>query len=110
MLETSLPADLPPVECREVQIGQILLNLLNNAFDAIDAAPHSERWVKVCATSLPHSNGFPARMQIDVIDGGPGIAEEHHVHLMEPFFTTKPVGAGIGIGLSPSRANSQDHH
>jgi signal transduction histidine kinase len=110
MLETSLPADLPPVECREVQIVQILLNLLNNAFDAIDASPHSERWVKVCATSLPQSNGFPARMQIDVIDGGPGVAEEHRVHLMEAFFTTKPVGAGIGVGLSLSRAIAQDHN
>lgn len=110
MLETSLPSDLPPVECREVQIGQILLNLLYNAFDAIDASPLSERWVKVGATSLPQSNGFPARMQIDVVDGGPGVAEEHRVHLMEAFFTTEPIGAGIGVGLSLSRAIAQDHN
>jgi C4-dicarboxylate-specific signal transduction histidine kinase len=108
-LEVVLPRDLPTIECREVQIGQVLLNLLNNAFDAIDASPGSGRWVKVQATVRPHTQGAQDQILIDVIDGGPGVAEEHRAHLMEAFFTTKPVGAGIGVGLSLSQAIAQDH-
>ncbi|CAN5421410.1 hypothetical protein BH10ACI4_BH10ACI4_05440 [soil metagenome] len=108
-LDVSLPADLPTIQCREVQIGQVLLNLLNNAFDAIDSAPTSERWVRIQARVHPHTDGAQDQIIIDVVDGGPGVAEEHRAHLMQAFFTTKPVGAGIGVGLSLSQAIAQDH-
>jgi len=101
-LDTVFPAGLPPVECREVQIGQILLNLLNNAFDAVDADARSERWVRVVVSIQPsaeHENDIE-RIQISVIDGGPGVAPEHRERLMQMFFTTKSPGAGIGNSLS----------
>jgi signal transduction histidine kinase len=44
-----------------------------------------------------------------VIDGGPGVAPEHRERLMQTFFTTKSLGAGIGIGLSVSRTIAEDH-
>lgn len=44
-----------------------------------------------------------------MIDGGPGVAPEHRERLMQTFFTTKSMGAGIGIGLSVSRTIAEDH-
>jgi C4-dicarboxylate-specific signal transduction histidine kinase len=110
-LETNVPAGLPMVDCREVQISQILVNLLNNAFDAVDGEPRSERWVRLRASIQPgtqHEDRME-RLQIDVIDGGPGVAPEHRDRLMQTFFTTKSMGAGIGIGLSVSRAIAEEH-
>ena len=108
-LQTLVPPDLPLVPCREVQISQVLLNLLNNAFDAIDASSESERWVKVTASIHQESDANAPVLRIHVVDGGPGVAAEHKPHLMEAFFTTKAVGAGIGVGLSLSQAIAQDH-
>jgi C4-dicarboxylate-specific signal transduction histidine kinase len=105
-LKTSIPAELPKIECRDVQIGQVLLNLLNNAFDAIDAFPESERWVRVEVSAEPAAEG---RILIDVVDGGPALTAETKEHLMEAFYTTKPMGEGIGIGLSVSRAIAEEH-
>ena len=110
-LTADLPLNLPMVECREVEISQILVNLLNNAFDAVDGDSLSERWVRVQVSTQPgaeHENQIE-RLQIEVIDGGPGVAPEHKERLMQAFFTTKPVGAGMGIGLSTSRAIAEDH-
>jgi signal transduction histidine kinase len=108
LLETAIAAGLPKVECREVQIGQILMNLLTNAFDAVDADPGSKRWVRVNVSAEESSVG-PERLRVDVVDGGPGVAVQHREHVMERFFTTKPVGVGIGIGLSVSRAIAEEH-
>ena len=44
-----------------------------------------------------------------MIDGGPGVAPENRARLMQTFFTTKSMGAGIGIGLSVSRTIAEDH-
>jgi signal transduction histidine kinase len=63
-----------------------------------------ERWVRIRTT---HTAGY---IHIDVIDSGPGVAPEHREHLMQPFYTTKPVGAGLGVGLSLSRTIAQDHN
>jgi signal transduction histidine kinase len=114
-LQSMIPDGLPRVECREVQIGQVLLNLLNNAFDAIDASPDSQRWVRVKAyVEEVYTDGAVGGdgidwLQIDVIDGGPALSPEVRENLMEPFYTTKPLGGGIGIGLSVSRAIASDH-
>ncbi len=98
---------LPAVVCREVQIGQILNNLLNNAFDAIVATITCSRaaggWV--CIQTVAEGEC----VRVDVTDSGPGVPEEAKPHLMEPFFTTKEIGGGTGIGLSLSRAIAEDH-
>jgi PAS domain S-box-containing protein len=102
-LQLEVPANIPLLLCRETQIGQIVTNLLNNAFDAIVHAKSVERWVSLTVT--PTGEG----VQIAVTDSGPGIEEHLKKHLMEPFFTTKEVGLGMGVGLSLSRAIAQDH-
>jgi len=110
-LETEIADGLPLVECREVQIEQILVNLLTNAFDAIDGSESSMRWVKVHAGMRPSALEFGGieAARIEVVDGGPGVAAENRSRLMETFFTTKPRGSGIGIGLSVSRTIAEDH-
>ena len=89
--------------CRETQIGQIITNLLNNSFDAIEQSQSTERWVRLTAEQRE------TKLVIRVIDSGPGIEEKFRAHLMDPFFTTKKLGLGMGVGLSLSRAIAQDH-
>ncbi len=61
-----------------------------------------------CAAGAHHEDHIE-RIEIDVTDGGPGVAPEHKERLMQTFFTTKSMGAGIGIGLSVSRTIAEDH-
>jgi PAS domain S-box-containing protein len=82
------------VRGREVQISQVLLNLLNNASDAI--LDHSEKWISIAAqTKGDH-------VEISVTDAGDGVPEHLRKRIFEPFFTTKDVGKGTGMGLSIS--------
>jgi PAS domain S-box-containing protein len=110
-LDAVVPDGLPLVECRETQIEQVLVNLLNNSFDAIDGDERSQPWVQVRVSTQPVSElpGGVEAVHIDVLDGGPGVSPESRARLMETFFSTKPKGAGIGIGLSVSRTIAEDH-
>lgn len=89
------------LQCREVQISQVLINLLVNARDA--ASGSSEPWVSLRAYVDGESLGFIVQ------DSGPGIPADLVDKIMTPFFTTKPVGVGTGLGLSISKGILQDH-
>ena len=91
------------LSCRSTQIGQVLFNLLGNAFDAIQTLP--EKWIKIETASTV--SGF---LDILVTDSGPGIPAEIRAKIMQPFFTTKEVGKGTGLGLSISRGIIESHH
>jgi PAS domain S-box-containing protein len=99
-----LPQFVPElsVSCREVQIAQALLNLLQNAFDAV-VEQKGERWVRLEVSRWGDS------VSISVIDNGPGIPLENRSRIGEPFFTTKPVGKGTGLGLSLSKTIAEEH-
>jgi PAS domain S-box-containing protein len=90
------------VSCREVQIEQVLLNLLENAFDAIMAQP-VEKWVRLAVVVQDNA------VEFSVTDSGPGIPPQVKSKIMDPFFTTKGVGKGTGLGLSLSRKIVEDH-
>ncbi|WP_413561094.1 ATP-binding protein [Bdellovibrio sp. HCB209] len=90
------------VKCRPYQISQVILNLLNNAFDAVEKAPI--RRVKITAAYA--ING----VEISVSDSGPGVQPELRERIMQPFFTTKEVGKGVGLGLSISMGIIQSHN
>jgi C4-dicarboxylate-specific signal transduction histidine kinase len=90
------------VSCREVQIAQVLLNLLQNALDAA-MEQAGERWVRLDVAVQD------AWVVFSIIDSGPGIPAELKTRIMEPFFTTKEVGKGTGLGLSLSRAIVEEH-
>jgi len=76
--------------------------LLQNAFDAAADLP-SDRWVRLDVSAQNHSVVF------SVSDNGPGVPPEIKSRIMEPFFTTKPVGKGTGLGLSLSRTIVEEH-
>jgi PAS domain S-box-containing protein len=99
-----LPANVPElsVACREVQIAQALLNLLQNAFDAV-VDQDGERWVQLEVETRDDT------VVISVTDNGPGIRPELRSRIMEPFFTTKEVGKGTGLGLSLSKTIAEEH-
>lgn len=86
---------------REVQFSQVLLNLLNNAFDACvhDDFP----WIKIEIKDL---GSF---VEIAVSNSGSIIPENIRTQLFDPFFTTKEIGKGTGLGLSLSRSIVEDH-
>jgi two-component system NtrC family sensor kinase len=78
------------------QLQQVLINLLNNAIDAIvDRHGTSGGQLKVAARRTGAGT-----VQIDVVDNGSGIRPENLKKVFSPFFTTKPVGRGTGLGLS----------
>ncbi len=96
----SIPENLA-VECRAVQISQVLLNLLNNAFSAVSKA--EAKWVLIDASV---EGSF---VDISVTDSGPGIPGRVQNRIFEPFFTTKGPGEGTGLGLSISKGILEDH-
>ena len=89
------------ISCKPAQISQILLNLLNNAHDAIENLP--EKWVELAV----HKSG--ELVEIAVKDSGKGISRKVLDKLMQPFFTTKETGKGTGLGLSISKGMAEDH-
>ncbi len=90
------------VRARGAQIGQVLLNLLNNSFDALEN--EDEKWVKI-QTYTDTDFVF-----IIIIDSGKGIPGDVLAKIFDPFFTTKPVGKGTGLGLSISKRIIKDHN
>ena len=83
--------DLPQTLADAHQLQQVLLNILNNAMDAIlENSASRELWIR---TGL--DNG---RIVIECVDSGPGVTELPRI--FDPFYTTKPVGQGTGLGLS----------
>jgi PAS domain S-box-containing protein len=90
------------VPCREVQIAQVVMNLLQNAFDAVSETT-DEKWIEVKVHAVAD------RVVVSVIDSGPGVAVEIRDRIMEPFFTTKPVGKGMGLGLSLAHSIARQH-
>lgn len=92
--------DLPEVECIPSQINQVVMNLLVNAAQAIEGfgritlrSGHEDEWV-----------------WLEVEDDGVGIEAAALTRIFDPFYTTKPVGQGTGLGLSLSYNIIQKHH
>jgi signal transduction histidine kinase len=93
-----------PVEGSEVQIAQVLINIINNAIDAIVEHERRDPWIRVVGRADGDS------VAIEVIDCGPGIPDEVASKMFEPFYTTKEVGKGTGLGLSMSLGIVEQHH
>ena len=84
------------------QLSQVLLNLLVNAADAIGSLP--EKWIELQILA------DASRVQIRVIDSGSGIQPEIAEKIFQPFFTTKDVGQGTGLGMSISKGIIENHN
>jgi PAS domain S-box-containing protein len=93
-------AALPPVRCHPKQLEQVFMNLLVNAYQAIEAraARDGGGTGLIVVGTATRDDG----VVISVSDDGVGISPEHADRIFEPFFTTKQVGEGTGLGLSTS--------
>ncbi len=98
--ENMAPA-LPLIYCNKIQVEQVLLNLLINAKDAVEASDEKVIGIKAYQKDQ--------QLLIEVYDTGTGIPEEQKEKIFEPFFTTKEVGKGTGLGLSISHAIITQH-
>jgi two-component system C4-dicarboxylate transport sensor histidine kinase DctB len=93
----ALPEDQPVMALAEpVRLEQVLVNLIRNA---VDAARDSELDGRVHVRLVREES----TVVVEVHDNGPGLSPEAHARLFEPFYTTKPPGAGLGLGLAVSR-------
>ncbi|WP_141733885.1 response regulator [Oligoflexus tunisiensis] len=90
------------IDCRAAEISQVLLNLFNNACDAIESQP--DKWITLTIRSDRDV------MEFAVMDSGSGITSDIRQKIMQPFFTTKEVGRGFGLGLSISKGLVEGHN
>jgi len=90
------------VNCRPVEISQVLLNLLTNAFHAV--ADRKGAWVKI------ELDKKPQKLHLRVVDAGTGIPLSIREKIFQPFFTTKDIGQGTGLGLSISKKILETHN
>jgi signal transduction histidine kinase len=92
--------NIPEIVCYPAKLGQVFMNLINNAIQAIEGEGEV-----VISTYLEERE-----VVIEVADTGKGIPEELTNRLFEPFFTTKDTGQGTGLGLSISLGIMEDHN
>ncbi|MEG3909552.1 response regulator [Microcoleus sp. w1-18aA5] len=106
--------DLPKIECYAGQMNQVFMNVLTNAIEALQSP---KRW----ANDVDDSRSIPTitictkllsdfQVGIYITDNGPGITQDIQQRILEPFFTTKTVGTGKGLGLSISYTIVVDDH
>lgn len=91
------------INCSPVQISQVILNILSNASYELDHVTDRDRIIKISARRDGEN------ILISVSDNGRGIASNIIERVMQPFFTTKPVGDGTGLGLSISKGIVESH-
>ena len=97
-VDLDAPADLPDLHGDRVQLEQVVLNLVHNAVDAITAAGRSDGQIHVVARRY----ATPARVEIGVLDNGPGIEGELAGQLFDPLTTAKQDGLGLGLSICAS--------
>ncbi|OFZ30689.1 MAG: hypothetical protein A2622_13550 [Bdellovibrionales bacterium RIFCSPHIGHO2_01_FULL_40_29] len=98
---SQIPEPPLPINCNAIEISQVLLNLMNNAIDAVETL--DDRQIKLTIQKIR------SIYRITIEDSG-SIDPEIASRMMEPFFTTKPVGKGIGLGLSVAKSIVENHN
>ncbi|MEM7080088.1 MAG: ATP-binding protein [Pseudomonadota bacterium] len=100
-LRIDLAPELPCVHANKGKIGQVFMNMLVNAGQALDSDGDGQITITSAVTEK--------HVVISIADNGHGISEENLAKLFTPFFTTKTVGEGTGLGLSISFGIMQEH-
>ncbi|HHZ09127.1 MAG TPA: PAS domain-containing protein [Rhizobiales bacterium] len=98
---TMEPMQSVQVRGRQGHLQQVVMNLVQNAFDALEGRAGAEIRLSVTAE--------PGRAVLTVADNGPGVSEELRALIFDPFFTTKAVGRGTGLGLAISLKIAEEH-
>ncbi|MDJ1184794.1 ATP-binding protein [Roseofilum casamattae] len=101
---------LPPVECYGSQINQVFMHLLVNAIEAIDALAERENNQRSPQISIQTELIEEDLIQAIITDNGIGMTDLIRKRLFTPFYSTKPVGKGKGLGLSLCHAIIVNHH
>jgi C4-dicarboxylate-specific signal transduction histidine kinase len=99
--ENKIPTEY--ISCRQVEISRVLLNLLTNALDAV--LETKKEYLEITFSLYKEGDNI----HFSVRDNGCGIDKKNVQKIMNPFFTTKAVGHGTGIGLSLSKKIAEDH-
>jgi signal transduction histidine kinase len=98
-LSTAYEKDLPKIPGRGSELNQVWTNLIDNAIDAVEGR----------GSITVRAYVEEARVVVEVVDDGPGIPRAAQVHVFEPFYTTKDIGAGTGLGLATVWRIVTDH-
>lgn len=93
--------DVPEILCAPSRVNQVFINLITNAAQAMEGDGTLQ------IATYADGDGW---VHVEIRDTGCGIAEENLAKVMDPFFTTKPVGQGTGLGLSIVRKIMDEHH
>ncbi len=93
--------DLPKIECLASELNQVFLNLLVNAAQAIE-----DRGIITVRTALEDEQ----HIKVEIEDTGTGISKDDITRIFDPFYTSKPIGSGTGLGLSLSYSIIQRHN
>ena len=110
-LELDIPDDLPSIKCRSQQIQQVIMNLITNARDALNAKYigfHENKIIRI--ECMMFQRDGRRWFKITVKDNGTGIPADIMERIFDPFFTTKARDEGTGLGLSISHGIVKDHH
>jgi signal transduction histidine kinase len=118
-VKSDLAGNLPAINLDDNKLQQVLINLFINSAQAMKQ--DGELVVSSCMKTLAsktdlahdHENRFKPGdrvLWLEVADTGPGIREQDRARIFDPFYTTKPVGEGTGLGLSVSRNIINLHH
>jgi signal transduction histidine kinase len=102
IIELDAPENLPNLHGDRVQLEQVVLNLVHNAIAAIAETGQTQGRVRVIARYEPD----PARIEIGVLDNGPGIDALIAERLFDPLTTSKQDGLGLGLSISASIAEA----
>lgn len=106
---------LPLVQCYPGQLNQVFMNVLSNAIDAIEEEyqelspselKHHSGIIWICTEVLAHCN----QAIVLIGDNGKGMTQEVQRRIFDPFYTTKPVGSGTGLGMSISYNIAVEKH
>ncbi|MBF0231715.1 MAG: response regulator [Desulfamplus sp.] len=100
--DTVFNGDIPKIECRPDEINQCLLHIIKNAIDAVTDSGK----ITITTDYISDRN----IISISIADNGVGMSEESLSRAFLPFFTTKPVGSGTGVGLSISEHIIKNHN
>jgi signal transduction histidine kinase len=102
-MQAELSPKLPPVLANGVQLQQVIVNLINNAIDAMDTVTDRARTLRVKSMIRE-----PDGVLIMVEDSGPGIDSGNVDRIFNPFFTTKSQGMGMGLSICRSIVEAHD--
>lgn len=116
MLKSLIPDDieiirhygtLPLIECYPAQLNQVVMNILINAVEALNASTRADKAIQI-STAIAATD--PTQIELTIADNGPGIPEAILPNIFDPFFTTKPIGQGSGLGLTMSYQTVINQH